>query len=1321
MKTKSFLFALIALLCGTLSSTAAELTVKMNSTSRTMTLKSKTTDLPVDVGSPTSNTYVFNADEGEYLLTAYASDGSTVNGTIEITVKGNEPQEFTILTCTAYVSNKHSDNSAWTIENGDYSLDVMVTTREGVQQNITLGKSTTANRYTFLALNGCSYYATFTPSDEHKAENYTEFYRSGTLTFGVNVYGAIPQGDNLTVSVPENAYFEIGMKFSHFIDFTKIDPVKTEIEGNTKKITYFLGQGQIYNYRTGLEGGLTQAGYFTMSADAAGRPTMTFTNSDYEAFSPTAINHSVQSNGGYETGDILVNINPRGHLEMAIGETFNAHAMRSWQLTDNSTNNYFMEPDFHYTIIDLDGNPSTNILEVSQKEGSAWAELKAIGNGTVIVLVTYDAIGLNTYNSNGVKSPYMGGEYWGAIWPENTAAYVVTVGRTPSTAVPNMLINQNYNKETLKLAGANVDAEHDVFYYLDTEEGAHYTFTPSGVANITMAYPVIGDHSATYKGFGTDGVTKNEDGSYTLLLKEGRQIVRLTDADGNSIYQVLTAKPCHREISNATRPGSQIFQPGDKIKIQYSGLRHPANKLAGIYNMSAYVTYNGIPNGSSLILGSGQYTFGSAASAQAVTVEIPADLNVTEKPNISMTDGVIQVNGYGDPIGNHRTIDPVAGRSPNFTAIAHKTYFGLIPDVTIPLMPVKNFDIQFSSNVENAEFNVSFGGKEISAGENGLYNGTYGTYNVTASLPGYRYYDNNFTISDDAEGQQNFDIALVAAPDAWDGKTLTEPEYKDNAYQITTAAELAWFANAVNEKGVNGAKGILHNDIDLGDYPWTPIGISRSKPFGGTFIGGNHHIYGLNVNDPNGQNAGLFGYVNANSSFRAKITGITVHGKVSARSNLGGIAGYVLEFATIDSCANYATVSGTGAAIGGVVGYMGRSTSKVINCYNVATITGTTTVGGIVGYAGLDYDIVENVYNIGTLIGGNNMGAITGGNLLRSNVKNAYATCDYGKTKNYTLVSEEQVRSGALAHMLGAPFGQNLDTDTIPTFNASAVYAVTYTSNISDEEQVIYTNGLLPVPQLSDDYLSATWLTSAEGDNISEVAEDSKLYIFYTAKTKAESVTLNMTEAEAVEGTTVQLTATVLPENTTNATVTWTSSDESIATVDENGLVTAVSAGECIITAATTDGTELTATCTITATPKIYLAESITLDQTEIQALKGTTVQLIATVMPENTTNATVAWTSSDESIATVDENGMVTIHSKGECIITATTTDGTQLSATCTISALDGITEIWADGKRHNVYTLSGVLVMRDATIEDLAKLPKGIYIASRKKFAIK
>ena len=463
----------------------------------------------------------------------------------------------------------------------------------------------------------------------------------------------------------------MGIKFTHFTEYKQIKPEKVSTEGGIKTIAFRLANSQCYNYRTWMKDGLTQGGYFYMNTDPEKRPTLKFETKDYKAFDPKAINHDVKSNQGYETGDILVNINERGHLRLNVGDTFYAHAMRSWQLTDNSTNNYFIEPDFHYTVIDVNGNPSTNVIKIDNDNTTTnpWSAITAVGKGTAIVLVTYDAIGLNYYNSGKAdKTPYLGGEYWGAIWPENTAAYVVTVGDDDSAIEPNMLINEKYNLDAKKNAGKYVDAEHDVFYYLDTEAGASYTFTPSGVASVDMARPVIGTNMATYKGFSTEGVTKNEDGSYTLLLKEGRQIVRLTDDAGNAVYQVMTAKPCHREIINVSREGSKIFQPGDKVKIQYSGLRHPANKLAGIYNMSAYVTYNGIPNGTSLILGSGQYTFGSAASAQAVTIDIPKDHDVASKPEIVMDEGVIQVNGFGDPIGNHRIIDRIGGRSPNFPA-----------------------------------------------------------------------------------------------------------------------------------------------------------------------------------------------------------------------------------------------------------------------------------------------------------------------------------------------------------------------------------------------------------------------------------------------------------------------------------------------------------------------------------------------------------------------------------------------------------------------------------------------------------------------------
>lgn len=1091
---------------------AAQLTVTMSSTSPTMSMVAKENEKAVETGEPANYVYTFDAAPGTYILTAYAKDETTVNGTIEINV-GDQNQEIKVHTVTAYATNKD-----WTIENGDYTIDVKVSAKDGKPQVITLGNSTTAGRKTFLALYGNSYTASFIPSETHKAENYMPLCKSGTVTFNATVSGAIPMGADYTVTVPAKASFTLGVKNAHLIDFTPVEPIQTEENASEKKLTFFLADNQIYNYRTSIENGLTQAGFFTMSADESKQPALVFCESDYTAFNPGTVNHDVKSNSGYETGDIFVNINPRGHLVMNPGETFKAHAMRSWELTDNTTNNYFIEPDFHYSVIDVDGKPSTDVITISQNTGSAWADIKAVGNGTAIVLVTYDAIGLNYYK-NADKTPYLGGEFWGAIWPENTAVYVVTVGNTASGITTNMTINAKYNDETLKLAGKNVDAEHDVFYYLDTDPGAYYTFTPEGVSEVSVAYPTIGERAATYTGFGKDGVTRNEDGSYTLLLKEGRQIVRLADASGNAIYQVLTAKSCHREITNATRPDSHIFQPGDQVSIQYSGLRHPANKIACVYNMSAFVTYKNIPDGANLILGKDQYTFGSKASAQAVTVSIPADMDVAANPEFKMADGVIQISGYGEPAGEHRNIDYSIGRSSNFSAILINSYFGIVPDVSFALSAVRNFEIKLDCDVKNAELTLSCNGKTIEPGENGLYEGSYGTYSVTASAAGYRYYESEFTIGDNADGLQTFNIRLIASKDAWDGKTISSPTLENDVYRIKTGAELAWFANEVNSNNSTSKaiKAVLLNDIDLGDYPFEPIGSTSSKYFAGSFDGGKHHIYGLNINKTSANYVGLFGYVKGTTASPAAVSGIILHGKVSGKQYVGGIAGYI-NIASIDACANYCVITGTSSNTGGIAGYIINKDSKITNCYNAGTVIGTTTVGGIIGAFGSNADNIENVYNIGELKDGTRMGAIFGSTSSTPsapNITNAYAIADYNITAGYSAVSAEEVESGYLAHALGAAFGQRLpgyaesdsrmqderedNIDLHPVFNAPAVYEVKYTTSIDSSEKTIYTNGTLPKPeQQGDGSDTGVWQTT-DGQTVTTVSGDCTLFINYSS------------------------------------------------------------------------------------------------------------------------------------------------------------------------------------------------------------------------------
>ena len=159
----------------------------------------------------------------------------------------------------------------------------------------------------------------------------------------------------------------------------------------------------------------------------------------------------------------------------------------------------------------------------------------------------------------------------------------------------------------------------------------------------------------------------------------------------------------------------------------------------------------------------------------------------------------------------------------------------------------------------------------------------------------------------------------------------------------------------------------------------------------------------------------------------------------------------------------------------------------------------------------------------------------------------------------------------------------------------------------------------------------------------------------------------------------VPLTATIAPDDATNQNVTWSSSDKTIAEVDANGVVAAVSEGTATITVTTEDGNfSATATVTVALTP--IPVESVTITGcTDAPLAIAGTHQLIATILPENATNHAVAWISSDNNIATVNNNGLVTARAVGTATITVTTADGgrtatSEITVACNIDNPEGV-----------------------------------------------
>ena len=168
---------------------------------------------------------------------------------------------------------------------------------------------------------------------------------------------------------------------------------------------------------------------------------------------------------------------------------------------------------------------------------------------------------------------------------------------------------------------------------------------------------------------------------------------------------------------------------------------------------------------------------------------------------------------------------------------------------------------------------------------------------------------------------------------------------------------------------------------------------------------------------------------------------------------------------------------------------------------------------------------------------------------------------------------------------------------------------------------------------------------------------------------KVTGVTLNKTALTLETGASETLTATVAPAEATNKKVTWKSDKPEIASVDANGKVTGVKAGEATITVTTEDGGK-TATCKVTVKPN--LVSEITLAALAIYV--GESKAVTATVKPDDATNKELTWTSSDETVATVDATGKVTGKKIGTATITATAQDGSGVSGSCTVTVLSAV-----------------------------------------------
>lgn len=312
-------------------------------------------------------------------------------------------------------------------------------------------------------------------------------------------------------------------------------------------------------------------------------------------------------------------------------------------------------------------------------------------------------------------------------------------------------------------------------------------------------------------------------------------------------------------------------------------------------------------------------------------------------------------------------------------------------NIDVALLNVYSVSIKCAiSNAQDFKVEVYKGESLVEPLEDGSYLLTDGMYAYKASARGYNQVSETFEVKGDA-------VEINVAFD-----TLYDISWYDSSktsFEISTAEQLAGFGAIVNgyttiNDNFNGKTVTIANDIDVNEVlsGWLPIG-NDEKQFRGTFDGQNHTIK-VDINQPNGENIGLFGYINSTTV----IKNVTVDGSIIGKKSVGGVVGKGYFYTGLSNCTNKATVVGE-ENVGGILGYNYIYNVKTNNCVNQGSITGKTYVGGLVGYASQSY--FNNCYNEAEITGETNVGGLAGYTSNSTAFYNSYNKADVTATGDY--------------------------------------------------------------------------------------------------------------------------------------------------------------------------------------------------------------------------------------------------------------------------------------------------------------------------------
>ena len=325
-------------------------------------------------------------------------------------------------------------------------------------------------------------------------------------------------------------------------------------------------------------------------------------------------------------------------------------------------------------------------------------------------------------------------------------------------------------------------------------------------------------------------------------------------------------------------------------------------------------------------------------------------------------------------------------------------------------------------------------------------------------------------------------IPAAGVKAAWDGSVAANfaggNGTEANPYLISNAKELALLAEYVdlgNDTASTYYK--LTADIDVsGGSEWTAIGTHFNR-FKGTFDGGGHTVSGININKPNEEYQGLFGY----SEGIIKNVGVE-NSSIIGKVQVGGICGS--NEGTIEGCYNTGDIKATSNGAGGICGYNNDANAKIKNCYNTGTLDGDVS-GGICG-ANMNGSI-SDCYNAGKVSGRYFVGSICGRKVKGTTIATCYNSkdiCSIGGIENADTEGAKGITTEQLCKIINLGFDGNVWADGTVTVSGDGMFKeldvkLPYLKNVGNQQTVTvkyYNFGVSG----NDDWDTYTPITTAE-------------------------------------------------------------------------------------------------------------------------------------------------------------------------------------------------------------------------------------------------